>query len=176
MSANLLVVGGGKMGSALLGGLLRSGWASPEHVVVVEPLDARRRELAAEFPDVRSVAAPEPGLLSAGEAEAERLRLPGAILAVKADAAEGACRALGATGVTRVLSIVAGMPSPRLEAALGGEPVVIRAMPNTPALVGAGVTAISGARSPLRRTWPGRSTCCRPWARWCGCRSGSSTR
>jgi pyrroline-5-carboxylate reductase len=46
--------------------------------------------------------------------------------------------------VTRVLSIVAGMPSPRLEAALGGEPVVIRAMPNTAALVGAGVTAISG--------------------------------
>jgi pyrroline-5-carboxylate reductase len=144
VTASLLIVGGGKMGSALLGGLLRTGWASPEHVVVVEPLDARRSELAAEFPDVRSVAAPEPGLLSAGEVEHERLRLPGAILAVKPDAAEGACRALGATGVTRVLSIVAGMPSPRLEAALGGEPVVIRAMPNTPALVGAGVTAISG--------------------------------
>ena len=50
----------------------------------------------------------------------------------------------GATGVTRVLSIVAGMPAARLEAALGGEPAVVRAMPNTPALVGAGVTAISG--------------------------------
>jgi pyrroline-5-carboxylate reductase len=46
--------------------------------------------------------------------------------------------------VTRVLSIVAGLPCQRLEAALGGEPVVVRAMPNTPALVGAGVTAISG--------------------------------
>ena len=66
------------------------------------------------------------------------------MLAVKPDAAEGACRALGVTGVTRVLSIVAGMPSMRLEAALGGEPAVVRAMPNTPALVGAGVTAISG--------------------------------
>jgi pyrroline-5-carboxylate reductase len=144
MSASLLIVGGGKMGSALLGGLLRSGWADAEHVIVVEPLEDRRNELAAEFPDVRRVGAPEPGLLSAAEAESERLRLPGAILAVKPDAAEGACRALGATGVTRVLSIVAGMPTPRLEAALGGEPVVIRAMPNTPALVGAGVTAISG--------------------------------
>ena len=50
----------------------------------------------------------------------------------------------GATGVTRVLSIVAGVPCARLEAALGGEPAVVRAMPNTPALVGAGVTAISG--------------------------------
>ena len=39
---------------------------------------------------------------------------------------------------------MAGVPSARLEAALGGEPVVVRAMPNTPALVGAGVTAISG--------------------------------
>ena len=143
MTASLLIVGGGKMGSALLGGLLRSGWASAEHVVVVEPLEARRAELAAEFPDVRTVPAPEPGLLSAGDAEAERWGLPGSILAVKPDVAEGACRALGGTGVTRVLSIVAGMPSPRLEAALGGEPVVIRAMPNTAALVGAGVTAIS---------------------------------
>ena len=39
---------------------------------------------------------------------------------------------------------MAGVPSARLEAALGGEPAVVRAMPNTPALVGAGVTAISG--------------------------------
>ena len=49
-----------------------------------------------------------------------------------------------ASGVRRMLSIVAGVPSPRIEAALGGEPAVVRAMPNTPALVGAGVTAISG--------------------------------
>ena len=40
--------------------------------------------------------------------------------------------------MTRVLSIVAGVPCARLEAALGGEPAVVRAMPNTPALVGAG--------------------------------------
>ena len=144
MTASLLVVGGGKMGTALLGGLLRSGWAHADRVVVIEPVDARRAELANEYPDVRTLVAPEPGLLSLGEAEGEPLRLPGAILAVKAADAEGACRALGATGVTRVLSIVAGMPSTRLEAALGGEPVVVRAMPNMPALVGAGVTAIAG--------------------------------
>jgi pyrroline-5-carboxylate reductase len=132
------------MGGALLGGLLRSGWAHADHVVVVEPLEARRAELAAEFPGVRTVAAPEPGLISTGAAEDERLGLPGAILAVKPDAAEAACRALGAAAVTRMVSIVAGVPSARLEAALGGEPAVIRAMPNTPALVGAGVTAISG--------------------------------
>ena len=136
---NLLIVGGGKMGGALLGGLLRSGWADLEDVVVVEPLAERRAELTEAFPGLLLLAAPEAGLLADGGE-----RISGAVLAVKPDAAEAACRALGATGVRRVLSIVAGVPSARLEAALGGEPVVVRAMPNTPALVGAGVTAMSG--------------------------------
>ena len=139
MGASLLVVGGGKMGEALLAGLLRSGWAAAGDLVVVEPLDGRRDELTQAFPGARILSAVEPGLLTdTGE------RLPGAVLAVKPDIAERACRSLGAAGVTRVLSIVAGLPSQRLEAALGGQPVVVRAMPNTPALVGAGVTAISG--------------------------------
>ncbi len=137
--SSLLIVGGGKMGGALLGGLLRSGRAGTDDLTVIEPDAERRRELAAGYPGLRTVAAPEPGLLDdAGE------RLVGAVLAVKPDAAEGVCRVLGRVGVTRLLSIVAGMPSLRLEAALGGEPVVVRAMPNTPALVGAGVTAIAG--------------------------------
>jgi pyrroline-5-carboxylate reductase len=137
--SSLLIVGGGKMGAALLGGLLRSGWAQVADVTVVEPLAERREELAAEYPGLHTLAAPEAGVLSDGGE-----RIAGAVLAVKPDAAEGACRALGVTGVTRVLSIVAGMPCARLEAALGGEPAVVRAMPNAPALVGAGVTAISG--------------------------------
>ena len=139
--STLLIVGGGKMGGALLGGLLRAGWADPRDVIVIEPLHERREELEAEFPGVRTEPAPVAGLL---DEPGEGGRQPGAVLAVKPDAAEGACRALGVTGVRRVLSIVAGMPAQRLEAALGGEPVVVRAMPNTPALVGAGVTAIAG--------------------------------
>jgi pyrroline-5-carboxylate reductase len=143
--STLLIVGGGKMGGALLGGLLRAGWADASDVTVIEPLDERREELAAEFPGVRTESAPTAGLLDeSGEGEGDGGRRLGAVLAVKPDAAEGACRALGVTGVRRVLSIVAGMPTQRLEAALGGEPVVVRAMPNTPALVGAGVTAIAG--------------------------------
>jgi pyrroline-5-carboxylate reductase len=137
--SNLLIVGAGKMGGALLGGLLRSGWVELADVAVVEPEAERRAELTEAFPGLCLVPAPEAGLLTDGGE-----RIAGAVLAVKPDAAEGACRALGATGVQRVLSIVAGVPSARLEAALGGEPVVVRAMPNTPALVGAGVTAISG--------------------------------
>jgi pyrroline-5-carboxylate reductase len=140
--ASILIVGGGKMGEALLGGLLRSGWADARDVAVVEPVAGRRDELAALYPGLRLVAAPENGLLDdSGGGE----RITGAVLAVKPDMAEGACRSLGATGIRRLLSIVAGVPAARLEAALGaGESAVVRAMPNTPALVGAGVTAISG--------------------------------
>ena len=53
-------------------------------------------------------------------------------------------RALGAIGARRVLSIVAGISSDRLEAALPAGSVVVRAMPNTPSLVGAGVAGLSG--------------------------------
>lgn len=127
------------MGGALLGGLLASGWAKPGDIGVVEPVVERRDELAAQFPGINLFNAPE-----AGVQDEEGQRLSGAVLAVKPDAAEGACRVLGAVGVPRVLSIVAGIPCVRLETALGGQPKVIRAMPNTPALVGAGVTAISG--------------------------------
>ncbi len=128
------------MGSALLGGLVRAGWADVSEIAVVEPSELRRRELAEAHPGLRLVAAPEPGLLDAAGGE----RPVGAVLAVKPDVAEGACRVLGATGVSRLLSVVAGIPAARLEVALGGEPTVVRAMPNAPAFVGAGVTAISG--------------------------------
>ncbi len=127
------------MGGALLGGLLASGWAKPGEIGVVEPVAERRDELASQFPGIGLFDAPQ-----AGVPDEVGQRLSGAVLAVKPDAAEGACRVLGAVGVPRILSIVAGMPCPRLETALGGQPKVVRAMPNTPALVGAGVTAISG--------------------------------
>jgi pyrroline-5-carboxylate reductase len=139
MPQTLLIVGGGKMGSALLSGLLSSGWVRPEDVVVTETVPGRRQELEREFPGVEVLDAPRPDLLSDTPD-----RLAGAVLAVKPDVAEGACRVLAAVGVNRVLSIVAGVPSVRLETALGGQPALVRAMPNTPALVGAGVTAISG--------------------------------
>ncbi|HWF17541.1 MAG TPA: pyrroline-5-carboxylate reductase [Acidimicrobiales bacterium] len=136
--SNLLIVGGGKMGAALLGGVLSRGLSTPAAVTVVEPVPERRKELEELYPGLQTVAAPEAGLLDAGEDGG------GAVLAVKPDQADGACRLLGATGVTRLLSIVAGVPCQRLESALGGEPAVIRSMPNTPALIGAGVAAMSG--------------------------------
>jgi pyrroline-5-carboxylate reductase len=143
----LLVVGGGQMGSALIGGLLRSGWAEVDDLAVVEPDVERRRELQETYPGLSVLGAPVPGMFGDGDVDVDGRggdRSGGAVLAVKPDVAESACRSLLPTGVRRVLSIVAGLPSQRLEAALGREPAVVRAMPNTPALVGAGVTVISG--------------------------------
>lgn len=127
----LQVVGGGKMGEALLAGLLARGWATAEQVRVVEVQPARADALRAAHPGV--VVAGEPSVAD------------GHVVAVKPGDVETACRALAAEGSrSPVLSIAAGVPLARLEAALGPETPTVRAMPNTPALVGAGAAAIAG--------------------------------
>jgi pyrroline-5-carboxylate reductase len=135
MSLTLLVAGGGRMGSSLLSGLLGNNWAKPAEIGVIEPLATRRRELTGEFPGVEVLAEASPDLLGEGA---------GAVLAVTPEHAEAACRELGVAGAARVLSIVAGMPTGRLEQALPAGTAVIRAMPNTAALIRAGVSGMSG--------------------------------
>jgi pyrroline-5-carboxylate reductase len=135
MAVDLLMIGGGKMGSALMSGLVAADWAPADRLGFVEPDPARRQHLERVHPGVRVVASLD---------DAEVAPDGGVVLAVKPDRAEMVCRALGATGTRRLLSVVAGLPSARLEAALPDGAVVIRAMPNMPALIGAGITAISG--------------------------------
>jgi pyrroline-5-carboxylate reductase len=118
------------MGSALLAGLIGAGWAPTEALAVCDPDPGRRQALAEAHPGLVVGEAPVPA--------------DGAVLAVKPDVAESVLRSLTGAGITRVLSIVAGVSSARLEAALGPEDVVVRAMPNTPALIGAGVAGMSG--------------------------------
>jgi pyrroline-5-carboxylate reductase len=129
MTARLAIVGGGKMGEALLAGLLGAQWARPEEIVVIEPVEPRRKELAAIYVDVDIAGAP--------------LECEGAVIAVKPNDVEAACRALAEAGCQRVLSIAAGVPLAKLERWLGDGTPVVRAMPNTPALVGAGAAAIA---------------------------------
>jgi pyrroline-5-carboxylate reductase len=131
MGTRLLIVGGGRMGEALLRGLLDRGWASPGEMAVAERLDRRRDEVARAFPGVAVAEAPGPA--------------EGVVVAVKPGDVAPACRAVAAAGAGRVLSIAAGVPLATLEASLGDVPVV-RAMPNTPALVGAGAAAIAPGR------------------------------
>lgn len=128
MTVGLQVVGGGKMGEALLAGLIGSGALTAADVVVVEKLPARAEELRATR-GVEVVDQPVP--------------CQGALIAVKPGDVEAACRAVAAAGAERVLSIAAGVPLARLEAWLGHGVPVVRAMPNTPALVGAGAAAIA---------------------------------
>lgn len=122
----LVIVGGGKMGEALLGGLLEAKWAGASEIAVVEPVAGRREELAARYPGVTLSSEPVPAV--------------GAVIAVKPAEVPAACRAAGAE---RLLSIAAGVTIATLEEAAGPIPVV-RAMPNTPSLVGAGAAAIAG--------------------------------
>jgi pyrroline-5-carboxylate reductase len=129
VTARLVVVGGGRMGEALVAGLLQTGWAKADQIVVAEKLASRREELQASHPNLEVVASPVSG--------------EGAVIAVKPSDVEEACRAVAAVGVSRVLSIAAGVRLSRLEAWLGDGRAVIRAMPNTPALVGAGAAAIA---------------------------------
>jgi len=117
------------MGESLLAGLLASRWANPADVAVVEKLADRRSALTELFPGVTIVEAPE--------------KADGAVVAVKPGDVEPVCAAVAAAGYGRLLSIAAGVTIARLERALGGDLPVVRAMPNTPALVGAGAAAIS---------------------------------
>jgi len=125
--ADVLIVGGGKMGEALLGGLLAAG-RDPDGVAVVEPVDARREELTSTH-GVRAVA----------DVEASS----GVILATKPDVIPAAAAAVASAGAERVLSVAAGVTLATLGDALGDVPT-IRCMPNTPALVGEGAAAICG--------------------------------
>jgi pyrroline-5-carboxylate reductase len=122
------------MGAALVGGLLDGGWDADD--LSIAEIDAERRvALEQQFPKIRVVP-------SAAWAVADADVV---VVAVKpADVAATLEIALAALGTdTLVVSIAAGVTIATLEALVPHRPVV-RAMPNTPALVGAGASAIAG--------------------------------
>jgi pyrroline-5-carboxylate reductase len=129
MTAKLQVIGGGKMGEALLGGLVADGWATPDELHVAEPDASRRDALSAAIPGLP--VGPDP------VAGADTL------VAVKPDVVPAVCEVLADLGVARVLSIAAGVRLATFESILGDGVPVVRAMPNTPSLVGVGAAAIA---------------------------------
>lgn len=121
------------MGAALLGGLLDAGAVPASSVAVVELLADRRAELRDRFPGVDIVES-MPSCAAA-------------VLAVKPPQIVAAAAEAAAVGARRILSIAAGVRLATIEAAVGTDVAVVRAMPNTPALVGLGAAAVAGGQN-----------------------------
>ncbi|MBD3881769.1 pyrroline-5-carboxylate reductase [Phormidium tenue FACHB-886] len=132
MSAKLGIIGGGVMGEALLSRLVAQGVYLPAEILVSEPQAQRREFLVQQY-----------GVTVTVDNQAVASGVDVLLLAIKPQAFESVTARLQAAESQQVvLSILAGVPLSRLEGAFSGQPV-IRAMPNTPATVGAGMTAIA---------------------------------
>ena len=126
----LAFIGGGNMAGAIIGGLLKSGQPASS-ILVVEPFDAQRTKLQSEF-GVRTFA-------TADAALAQAALVVWAVKPQLFNEAAAPC-ALDLSGALQ-LSVMAGIRSGAIVRATGSERVV-RAMPNTPALIGQGIAGL----------------------------------
>ena len=123
-------IGGGNMASAIIGGLLRQGMPASD-IIVVEPYEAAREALQANF-----------GIAALPEAGPALQRAALVVWAVKPQTFKDAAAAAAAhTRHALHLSVAAGITTDSIAAWLGTARLV-RAMPNTPALVGKGMTGL----------------------------------
>ena len=120
------------MGAALAGGLIRSGAYDPADITIVDPVPEVRAALTRDL-GVATGVAPVPA--------------DGAVIAVKPTDLEQACRALEVAPPPRVLSVVAGATTTTITEWLPPGIRVLRSMPNTPAVVGAGASALAPGSS-----------------------------
>lgn len=133
----LAVLGGGRMGEAIIKGLLDAGAVDASGIVVAEPMSARRDELARTY-GVRCLAeAREAAGLAGSDGMVLIAVKPQVIDAVVASICEAVDGAL-------IVSIAAGISCARLESLLPHGTAVVRVMPNTPAMVGQGMSVVSG--------------------------------
>ena len=136
---SIAFIGGGNMARSLIGALVRGGVAA-QSIAVAEPDAATRGALARDFG------------VDAHAGSADAIRGAGTIvLAVKPQVLEAVCGELGhAIGDAKplIVSIAAGIRIAQIERWIGRALPVVRAMPNTPALIGAGATGlIANARA-----------------------------
>ena len=128
---NITFLGGGNMASALIGGLLNQGFPAGQLTVIEISAEGRAR-LEEKFA-VRCYDA----------AQADALACDVLLLAVKPQQMRAACAPLlGHLDQQLLISIAAGLRLADLSRWLGGYGKLIRVMPNTPALIGAGVTGL----------------------------------
>ena len=127
---HIAFIGGGNMASALIGGLLKRGLLA-SRIQVIEPFSEQRARLAQQFQ------------VEVSEAPGEALQRASLVVwAVKPQTfRDAAAQSRAHTGSALHLSVAAGIRSDTIAGWLGTERVV-RAMPNTPALIGQGMTAL----------------------------------
>lgn len=139
--ATIAFIGGGNMAEALIRGLLRAGAAAPGSLLVSDVAPARLEHLRGAY-RVRTVS---------DNAEAAR-EADILVLAVKPQNMDEAVGSVSAAvdDSRLIVSIMAGVPTERIEAALGGKGRVVRVMPNAPALVGKGAAGVAGGKKARR--------------------------
>jgi|694.fasta_scaffold41938_4 pyrroline-5-carboxylate reductase len=132
-SRAIAMIGGGQMALALAEGFCRAGLLQPTDITVHDPVPAARERLAGRVPGIQ--------FADSGAAAAAAARI--VFLAVKPQQAAAACREFAAALAPDavVVSIVAGLTLHNL-AELAGTPRIVRVMPNTPCLVGRGVSVV----------------------------------
>jgi len=130
MTQTIAFIGGGNMASAIIGGLIHQGTAA-HNILVVEPFDEARAKLKSQF-GIDATSSPDATLARAGLV----------VWAVKPQTfKDAALQARSHTASALHLSVAAGIRSDSIAAWLGSERI-IRCMPNTPALIGKGMTAL----------------------------------
>ncbi len=124
----LAFIGGGVMGEAMISGVLNNGLAKPQDVAACDILAQRRDHLSSTY-GIKAVDQPAPALESAEIV----------VLAVKPQEFATAARALSLKPGQTVMSIMAGVTVQAIRAALKHD-AIVRAIPNTPAQIGEGMT------------------------------------
>lgn len=129
----IVFVGGGNMATALIGGMLRQGFRAAD-IGVIEPDAAKREELQRSFGIATHADVPQAATIDV------------LLLAVKPQQMKQVAQAWAtAAAGALVISIAAGIRTESLSDWLGGHSRIVRVMPNTPALVQAGVSGLYAA-------------------------------
>ncbi len=133
MASQVTFIGAGNMAGAIIGGMIESGFAA-DAITATSPDDAVLAPLRERL-----------GIHTATDNAAAVAEADVVVLAVKPQIMRQVCEGLRDAAQARrplIISVAAGLPAETLERWLGGELPVVRCMPNTPSLVGAGAAGL----------------------------------
>ncbi|MFP4161339.1 MAG: pyrroline-5-carboxylate reductase [Ectothiorhodospira sp.] len=134
MNETIAFIGAGNMARSLIGGLIADGW-NEDALWAADPDTTQRQEAQGRWP----------GMHTTGDGAEAVAHADVVVLAVKPQVLGAVCRALSPAVQARsplVVSIAAGVRGTDIDRWLGGGLPLVRCMPNTPALVGSGATAL----------------------------------